>query len=133
MSSDLKALIAEVAAEPSPAGWDGCDWFQVSNAEYAVFEIEPEKVPLMVAAWGAYEAFHDVTQGAEWDMKHQPVIEAAKAARPDLAAQPYWDRSSWTKFAVAFSDLTMRDAWKWWLKHQAWLGRNGVMEFADGS
>ncbi|KMO42063.1 hypothetical protein VQ02_04215 [Methylobacterium variabile] len=128
----LRALIREVAQGPCPAGYAGYDWFQLFEEEEAVFGIGLDRVPLLVSAWNAYEAFKGMAEGLEWDMQHQAVLDAVKAARPDLAAESYGE-DGWMKFAVVFSALTMRDAWWWWNKNRAWQDRAGIMEFRDGS
>jgi len=73
-----------------------------------------------------------MAEGTDWDIQHQATIDAARAALPDLAAEPYGEEG-WMRFAPAFSPLTMRNAWRWWSKNEAWMDRAGVMEFRDGS
>lgn len=130
--TDLKALIAAEAKANLMGRVMGHDWFQLSDAEQLVFDIAYEDMPLMVCAWEAFQAFHGMVGGTVWDMQHQAVVDAAKTARPDLVEQGF-TAAGWTAFAVTYSSLTMREAWKWYAKNDAWLQRDGVLQFEDGS
>ena len=132
MTDAFKAMIEKEARRPVAGDYYGYDWWQLSDAEERVFSIEIGRMPQIVTLWQAYEAFKDKTSGARWDTNHQALLDTVKAARPDLAAQEHGE-AGWIEFAVAFSNLTMREAWQWWMKHEAWQDRNGIMQFADGS
>lgn len=131
MTRRLADLIQEEAAGPCPAGYDGEDWFQLSQHEEEVFGIDADRVPVMVAAWEAYEALIGRTSGTRWDMKHQPALDMVKAERPDILTGD--DEHAWSEFAAAYGGLTNREAWQWYAKHEAWLQRAGILIFKDDS
>lgn len=127
----LRGLIAQTALKMPVERYLGYDWYQLADQEADVFGIDPADMPMMVATYEAFETFHGITSGAHFDMHHQVEIDAAKAARPDLAAMNPYEHLSWRDFAAVFSILSNRQAWQWWAKYDAYMVREGIMRFAD--
>lgn len=127
----LRGLIAQAALKMPIERYHGYDWYQLADQEADVFGIDPDDMPMMVATYEAFETFHGITSGAHFDMHHQAEIDAAKAARPDLAAMDPYEQLSWRAFATVFSILSNRQAWQWWAKYDAYMVREGIMYFAD--
>ncbi len=62
MSSDLKTLIAEDAAKPNPAAWEGWDCAKCPMRN-ALCSISTRTNAAHGRGVGAYEAFHQKVQG----------------------------------------------------------------------
>jgi len=127
----LRALIEREALNEPDAGYHGIDWWQLAEQEEEVFDIDPAEMPMMVTTWSAYEAFAEIAEGGPFDMEHGAVIDAAKAARPELAGMPQWEKESWMAFAREVLTVSQRQAWKWWAKHEAWMLRADILTFGD--
>lgn len=69
LKDQLAVLIAahEAKEDRQPGSLVGWDWFQLSNAEEAVFQIDRDRFPRMVMTWYCYEAFKLVHDSPEWD------------------------------------------------------------------
>lgn len=82
----------------------GNDWYQLNDAEEAVFQIDINRLALMATVWEAYEE-----------------------ATSNFAIE------TWQDFASAMSSLTHREAHQWWNKYFAQCMREGLLRFKDGS
>jgi hypothetical protein len=72
LKAQLEARIAEMEKGGTP--YIGSDWWQYTEADQAVFEIEPERWPRMMMTWHCYEAFKRIAD-ADWD---DALIEKAR-------------------------------------------------------
>ncbi|WP_267426781.1 hypothetical protein, partial [Methylobacterium sp. GC_Met_2] len=72
----LAQLIQDDAVKPF--NFEGNDWWQLTEEEAAIFKIDGARFPLMVSAFGAFEAFVGRVQGSDWDMKHEAEIALAR-------------------------------------------------------
>ncbi|MGO4814220.1 hypothetical protein AB4156_32385 [Cupriavidus sp. 2MCAB6] len=117
----------------------GTDWWQLSDAEIAVFEIEPDRWPTFVSVYCAYRAFANVTDrfnfGNDIDARLsrqdvQAILEPARTAHPTWGITPETCSSDgFALFAQHYAGLTFRDADRCWQK-MFWSDvRSGVIVY----
>lgn len=96
----------------------GWDWHELSDEETAVFEIDPDRWPMMLTA---YDCFSGLT-GASHNDWYEPG--SGKFDPEKFNVQDF----------MAFGKelgLTRREAFTVWRKVEWWKVRNGVMLFKD--
>jgi hypothetical protein len=129
--SEVKAVIRAEAAELVKSdNWRGPDWWQLSEAEEYVFDIEADRFPLMIMTLHAYEAFTETSEGAPMDMKHEAMWKALRAARPDIIAKGLCFEGFWA-FVTDYGEIRQREAWQIFIKNEFWQLRLGVTVFSD--
>ena len=57
LKEQLDAAIAAAEADADPDAYRGSDWWQLSDAEEAVFEIDRDRWPRMMTVFHCYEGF----------------------------------------------------------------------------
>lgn len=129
LKDQLDARIAdgETRQAAKPGLYEGGDWWQLTDAESAVFAIDRDRFIRMIMTWHCYDAFKLIASDPEWD---DNLIEQARRERPDWCG-PDISVSEFSAFAQAFGDLTMREAYAIYHKHDFWLHRAGVATYAD--
>lgn len=128
----LAELVRERAGEaPAELSEDWGDWYQLGAPEAEVFDIDPAAFPMMVEAYHCFEAITGNAQGTDYDVQHEAMLEAVRAARPDLVEA--FDLDEFLGFAHALGLLTMRQAAQMFWKMQARELRGRLLNFRDGS
>lgn len=122
----------------TPSNWEGSDWWQLSPEEAAVFVIDPERWPELVAVWQAFEFFSGRTDGwndEDIERDYPDIDEVMQAARE---AHPEWVRrdtggnhEAFLRFAQHFGGVSHREAHALFWKMDFWEVRGGVTWFAD--
>ena len=135
MEPALKALADLVRKQagdaPMPLSKGG-EWWELTPEEAAVFDIDPAAFPLMMQTFNCFEALTGQADGTDYDTRHEALLEAVRAARPDLA-QPDLTGEAFAAFALASGLLTAKQAFTMVWKVQAWHLRFGLLTFSDGS
>lgn len=96
----------------------GNDWWQLTQAEEAVFELELAAMPLLIEVWSLFEAIADVAQNDFWGT---PLCDAAVRALPFITPR-HLEQEAWGRFAGLFG-IPSRPAFAWFWKHQFWIAR----------
>ncbi len=126
---DTAIAEAETKADADPDSYRGSDWWQISDAEQAVFEIDRDRWPRMMNVFYCYEAFKRIADSPEWD---DALIEQARQQRPEWC-DPAPSFEEFSRFAEAFGGLTAREAHAVYTKQEFWTVRLGVMVYPDES
>jgi hypothetical protein len=131
LKEQLDAAIADAEgkAEADPDAYRGSDWWQLSDAEEAVFEIDRDRWPRMMTVFHCYEGFKRMTDSPEWD---DALIELSRQQRPGWCGQAP-SNGEFSHFAQAFGGLTNREAHAAYTKQEFWTVRLGVTVYADES
>lgn len=124
---DAGIAAAEAKADADPDAYRGSDWWQLSDAEEAVFEIDPDRWPRMMTISHCYEGFKRIADSPEWD---EALIEQARQQRPEWC-DPVPSFEEFSRFALAFGGLTAREAHALYTKQEFWTVRAGAMVYAD--
>lgn len=128
----LARLVRERAGDaPAPVMEECGDWYQLSAAEAEVFDIDPGVFPVMVETYHCFEAITGNASRTDYDTQHEAMLNAVRAARPDLVES--FGMDEFLGFAHALGLLTMRQATQMFWKMQAGELRSWVLDFADGS
>ena len=108
-----------------PERYDGDDWWQLSAAEIAVFDIDPDQWPRLMTAWHWYEGFSDMASGGDWD---DAAIEAARVSSADLLtiSDPL---RQWINFALRFAAIQPMEAVAAHGKMHWWTVRQGYVSY----
>lgn len=124
--ADLEAVYAER------------DAFGITEHEMRVFGLSVEAIPRLAAALMFYEEMSEVTIG-QTEGRTYELIQKARRLAPDdefyghttsFEDAPF--HINWFMwFAVTFADVTMRDAYAFYRKHE--IAGLHLREFADGS
>ena len=126
---DAALAAAEAKADADPDAYRGSDWWQLSDAEEAVFEIDPDRWPRMMTVFHCYEGFKLMGDSPEWD---DVLIEQARQQRPGWCG-PAPSNGEFAHFAQAFGGLTNREAHAVYTKQEFWTVRLGAAVYADES
>jgi hypothetical protein len=127
---ELARLVRQKVPESIKPSAYGLEFWDLSVEEQVVFGIDPAAWPLMVETFECFEAFIGRTSGTEYETEHGALLDAARAARPDLV-KPDYDPAGFRAFAEATGLLTMRQAWQMTAKEAAWAARGPIMIFKD--
>jgi hypothetical protein len=110
-----------------PAAQIGPEWFQITEAELEVFEIDLDRFDRMVMAFHAYEAVKDIVQGSIWD---ETLLVAARADHPEWC-KPEHSFPDFAAFAAVFAGITIREAHAIYYRQAFHDVRIGVTTYAD--
>ena len=143
----LAMLLREELARVSNASlgdlerYRGPDWWQLSDAEIGVFQIELERWPILVSIYCAYRAFADVTDGFNFGddidarlswREVQTILKAARTAHPDWGTTPdTCSPDGFGLFAKHYASVPFREADACWHKMQWSDARSGVIAYGD--
>ena len=129
LKEQLDAAIAdaEARAEADRDSYRGFDWWQLSDAEEVVFEIDRDRWPRMMTVFHCYEGFKQMADSPAWD---DALIEQARQQRFEWCG-PAPSDGEFAHFAQAFGGLTNREAHAVYTKQEFWTVRAGVMVYAD--
>jgi hypothetical protein len=113
---------AAAAAQPLFKGWDWCD---LSDEEAEVFEIDPERWPLMLTAYDCFSGLMGASDNDWYDMKDEDIGDTIDGFDPAK-----FNVEDFMVFGKEMG-LTHREAFTVWRKVEWWQMRNGVMVFKD--
>jgi hypothetical protein len=125
LAAEIVKSEAEAAANPDK--FTGSDWWQLSEAEESVFEIDPDRWPRMMITYHCYEGFKLIVHSPVWD---EALIHQARQERPKWCDTPPSDHEL-ARFAEEYGELTNREAYALYAKQEFWTVRLGVMVYAD--
>jgi hypothetical protein len=135
LKDQLEAEIAESEAKEKakPGFHDGSDWWQLTEAEQEVFEIDRERFPRMIMTWHCYDGFKRMADSPVWDdtligqarQQHPEWCTEAKRQLAEISVQEF------QAFAKEFGGLTFREAEAIYRKHEFWQIRLGVVTYGD--
>ncbi len=129
--TNIRTLKDQLESETAATEWSaaedseryhGSDWWQLSDAEESVFEIDRERFPRMMTVWSCYEAFKNIAYSLSWE---DGLIEQACQQHPDWCIAGI-SESEFSDFADAFGGLTLRESHAFYAKHDFWCVRAGV-------
>lgn len=124
---EVAAQIAD--AEKDPAAYRGADWWQLTEEEEAVFEIEFARFPRMITALFCFEAFHSLVDPTDAKLSVE-ATEAERQARPDLMDMDY-SQNGFQHFARDYAGMTFREGHAVYTKHKFWNVRAGLTHYSD--
>lgn len=101
-------------------------WWDISEAELRVFDVDEVQYPVMVAALDAYNTL----TGYGGELEGLPLIHVVRQERPDLV-EAAADAAGFAVFAEATVGLDAASAYKMWLKQESWYLRHGLVHFDD--
>jgi hypothetical protein len=129
LKDQLEAEIANLQARftARPESDEGPDWWQLSEAEEEVFQIDGSRFPRMVMTYECYQAFKLISGNPAWDKK---LIEQERQNRPQWCGEAI-EENEFHAFAQAFGRLKHREASAIWCKQHFWTVRLGVVIFKD--
>lgn len=135
LKAELEAKIAESERQDQadPTFYNGYNWWQLSDADQEVFDIEPEQWPRMMMTWHCFEAFTGVSHTPEFS---NDLVAAARTAFPQWAPDQAKSQNGLTMFqafAREFGGLTNRQAFATTRKQEALELRENVLRFEDGA
>lgn len=119
------------AAEKRGASFVGRDWYQYSQSEAEVFQIDAARWPRMIEAYDCYMHMKDIVDHA-YD---RSLLEAARLQFTSWEAvdgKPVMAIAEFVDFAASVCGLTHREANSVFYKSDWWNIRNGLVEFRDG-
>ena len=69
LKDQLKSETAatELSAAEDSERHHGGDWWQLSDEEQSVFDIDRERFPRMMTVWSCYEAFKNIAYSLSWE------------------------------------------------------------------
>ncbi len=124
----------------NPVRYNGPDWWQLSDEEAFVFDINPDRWPVLMTLYHFYQSLVGVTDGFsieeenDWELAE---LEALKDAT--RTAHPEWGISPETRSVTGFQafakhyapELPFRESHACWDKMFWWDVRGGVMIYRD--
>ncbi len=122
---EVAAKIAE--AEMNAADYRGNDWWQLSDEEELVFDIDFNRFPRMITALFLFEGFHGK---ADTDDARTQSMEAERKARPDLVEKGY-STDGFQHFAKDYADMSYREGDAVFAKKKWWTVRQGITRYTD--
>ncbi len=122
---EVAAKIAE--AEKNAADYRGYDWWQLTDEEQWVFDIDFERFPRMITALFLFEGFHGM---ADTDDARTESMDAERTARPDLIEKGY-STDGFQHFAKEYADMSYREGHAVFAKNQWWSVRQGIRKYTD--
>ena len=122
---EAAAKIAD--AEKDAADYRGFDWWQLSDEEESIFNIDFKRFPRMSTALFLFECFHRMADTPEADTD---AIEAERQSRPDLLEKGY-STDGFQHFAKDYADMNYREADAVFAKHKWWNVRQGITRYTD--
>ena len=125
LASEIAKAEADAAANPDK--FTGSDWWQLSDAEEAVFEIDRDRWPRLMMSYHCYEGFKLISDSPAWD---EALVQQARQERPGWCDTPPSSRE-FAAFAREFGELTHRESHATYAKQVFWTVRLGVMVYAD--
>lgn len=129
LKAQLEANVAILQArfDLRPDGSTGGNWFELSEAEEEIFQIDRDRFPRMVTTYECYEALKGLSGDPQWDEK---LIDLARRRYPAWSGAGT-DEFEFYAFAKALGGLTNREANAIWCKQHFWTVRLGVVTFRD--
>lgn len=127
LRDEIEARIVKLQAVYDDHGFTGGDWDSLSDAEGAVFEIQPERLARMVIAWDCFLAFLDLQSPLGYD---EGLLKAERDKRPAIVAAGV-DLKGFKAFAEALCGLTNREAHAIFTKMEFWQVRAGLARYED--
>ncbi len=124
---EVGAQIAD--AEKDAAEYRGADWWQLTDEEEAVFEIDFERFPRMITALFCFQGFHDIVDPEDAKLSAE-ATEAERKARPDLVEMGY-SLNGFQHFARDYAGMTFREGHAVFDKNAFWQVRAGVTRYSD--
>jgi hypothetical protein len=120
------AIDREVAGmeNRSPGCFRGYDWFQLSEEEEWVFDINRERLPRMVVTMELYEAICTIIDPRHAGFSDEEV--AAAKARLRLKGNETFEE--YLNVSTAFGGLTAREAFSYYWKHEFWHHRQHLIK-----
>ena len=122
---ESETAATELSAAEDSERYHGGDWWQLSDEEESVFDIDRERFPRMMTVWSCYEAFKNVAYSLSWE---DGLIEQACQQHPACCIAGR-SESEFFDFADAFGGLTHREAHAFYAKHDFWCVRAGVSRY----
>jgi hypothetical protein len=108
--------------------YNGGDWWQLTDNEESVFDIDRERFPRMMTVWSCYEAFKNIAYSLPWE---DGLIELACQQHPNWCSAGI-SGNEFSDFAKTFGGLTQREAHAFYAKHDFWCVRSGINQYHDG-
>ena len=99
------------------------DWYQLTQAEEEVFDIESWRWPRMLTAWAFYEDLIDIADQPHFD---EVLVKAERKNWPKLRLR-VTEEGVFADFAVAKAGLTRKEAHTIFHKVEFWQVRSGLM------
>ena len=126
LSELINAEITRRIDDPS-LSFRGRDWYQLTDAEAEVFELDHDEMPRLMSVYLAYEEIVDMTMGAFpiEDPLKQDVLAALPWLTPDTRCEIEFER-----FARLFQ-VSSRQAHGFFWKVYFWQKRQGYVVFRD--
>jgi hypothetical protein len=122
-----EAALKIVDAEKTAARYRGYDWWQLSDEEESIFNIDFERFPRIITALFLFECFHRI---ADTDDADTDAIEAERQLRSDLMEKGY-STDGFQHFAKDYADMNYREADAVFSKHKWWNVRQGITRYTD--
>jgi len=120
---------AQVTEAEKGQNYTGPDWWQLSEEERRVFDIDPKRWPRMMVAVTAYDVFLGLTD-AETLGFDEETVKRLRLERSDLV-ETGPSSQSFAKFATEYGGLTSREAAAAYWKNRFWLARTGHLTYPD--
>jgi hypothetical protein len=114
------------AAEDSER-YHGGEWWQLSDAEESVFDIDRVRFPRMITVWSCYEAFKNIAYSLSWE---DGLIDQACLQHPDWCSAGV-SEGEFSDFAKEVGGLTHWEAHTFYTKHDYWRVRAGLSHYHD--
>jgi len=121
---EYETAATERSAAEDSERYHGDDWWQLTDEEESVFDIDRERFPRMMTVWSCYEAFKNIAYSLSWE---DGLIEHACRQHPAWCIAGR-SESEFSDFADAFGGLTHREAHAFYAKHDFWCVRAGVSQ-----
>jgi hypothetical protein len=102
---------------------EGDDWYQLTQAEEEVFDIESWRWARMLTAWEFYEDLIDIADPPHFD---EVLVKAERKNWPKLRLR-VTEEGVFADFAVAKAGLTRKEAHAIFHKVEFWQVRSGLM------
>lgn len=134
LKAELAAKIAAAERQDvaDPDHYRGEDWWQLSEAEQDVFDLQPAQWPRLILTFYCFQAFTGEASTAEFD---DGLVAAAREQFPQWyeEGEDADRRRHFLAFAAEFGGVANRDAFATLRKQEAWDLHSGVLTFSDGS
>jgi len=64
---EYETAATERSAAEDSERYHGDDWWQLTDEEESVFDIDRERFPRMMTVWSCYEAFKNIAYSLSWE------------------------------------------------------------------
>jgi hypothetical protein len=126
MKDRIEQQVAELEAK-GPDHFQGDDWFQLSEEEEWVFDIDRDRWPRMVAAMTGYEVLVEIVDADPVGFTSTEV----RAAREHLKYDGRESLEAFQRFAKECAGLSNRESAAVYSKHHFWHERCGLNLYPD--